>query len=64
MSDVIIYYLRCGHHSEEHRRKISVSMKRYYTIHPMTDDHKRKISEGQLRAWAFQKQCWREQGLI
>ena len=64
MSDVIIYYLRDGHHTEEHKRKISISMKRYYALHPMTTEHKHKISEGQKRAWAFQHQCWREQGLI
>jgi hypothetical protein len=64
MEEVQIYYLKDGVMTEEHRRKISASMKRYYSTHPMTEEHKRKISTGMKKCWTEWKEYWREQGLI
>ena len=64
MSDVIMYYLRDGHHTEQHKQRISLSMKSHYKANPMTAEHKRKISEGMKKVWAYWKQCWAEQGLV
>lgn len=64
MNDVMIYYLKDGTMTEEHKRKISESMKRYYSTHKMTDEHKRKISESMKEVWKYWKQCWKDEGLI
>lgn len=63
MNDVMIYYLKDGTMTEEHKRKISESMKRYYSTHKMTEEHKRKISESMREVWKYWKQCWKDEGL-
>ena len=61
MEDVIIYYLRDGHHTEEHRKRISLAMKSHYAANPMTAEHKRKISEGmkipRVKERSLRKHC-------
>ncbi|MDY5302750.1 MAG: hypothetical protein SPH63_06975 [Candidatus Cryptobacteroides sp.] len=64
MDEVQIYYLKCSKMTEEHKRKISESMKRHYSTHKMSPEHRRKISEGMKKAWRYWKQCWKEEGLI
>ena len=64
MSEVITYYLKSDTLTEEHKRHISQSMIIHYSLHPMTIEHRRKISEGAKRAWAERKEYWREQGWI
>ena len=64
MDDLIIYYLRDGHHTEEHKRRISLSMRRHYAANPMTAEHRQKIAEGMRQYWVFLKLYWQEQGVV
>ena len=64
MQEVKLYYLKEGVMTEEHKRKISESMKRYYATHKMTDEHRKKISESMKEVWRQWKQYWKDEGLI
>lgn len=62
MGNVKMYYLCDRRLTGDHKRKISVAMRRYYAANPMTVDHKQKIGESMKRVWAMWKRCWAEQG--
>ena len=64
MENVITYYVKDYKLSEVHKQRISESMKRHFAAHPVTIEHRRKISEGAKRTWKERKQYWREQGWI